>query len=360
MTAEHDEGVARPDALGRIASLECVTELPVLGIDTRFESNDPRLIRLVEQTFGVWRASAALAVGGGESATLRFVVEPGEEGPAHARLRYRVASGGRVILTTTGSVGVVDPARRESLAWVTSGLLEDAQHFRYGVLEALTIALLSRLDRQPVHAAAIAAHGVALLLAGPTGAGKSTLAYAAARAGLDVLAEDVVYVQLNPSLRVWGGSSFLHLPIEALQHFPELDAHTTVQLANGKEKLVVDLRHTAAGESGRAASGRLRSDAEPQGPRTGRLADPPVVERAGVCLVRRVGGGEPSLTELDAATVARTLGQNLEGGFDLFADTLPLAHAAIAAGGGWQLDVAGPPAQHVPLLRHMLERLRTG
>ena len=47
----------------------------------------------------------------------------------------------------------------------------------------MTLLLVARQDRQPVHAAMVAGGSAALLLAGPTGVGKSTLAYAAHRAG---------------------------------------------------------------------------------------------------------------------------------------------------------------------------------
>src|SRR5690606_18579049 len=137
-----------------------------------------------------------------------------------------------------------------------------------------------------------------LLLAGPSGAGKSTLAYAAARAGLGVLAEDVVYVQRAPRLRVWGGSPFLHLSAESVRFFPELATAGTVQLANGKTKIVIDL-----GQSGRSVR--------------------PSADRAGVCLLRRGGVSEsaPVLRALSPEEVASALGAGIEPGFDLFTDT---------------------------------------
>jgi hypothetical protein len=351
------------DALGRVPELACVVELPVLGIPTRFETNDPALGRLIERTFGRWRAtppaspsavssspdrSPAAASGDGasedaqpgeptaaepavsEPAVVRFLVEPGTEGAGRASIRYRVASGGRVFLTTPGSLGCADPARRETSAWVTRALVDDTQHFRHGVLEGLTIALLSRLDRQPVHAAAVARDGSALLLAGPSGAGKSTLTYACARAGLDVLAEDVVYAQLEPRLRVWGSTPYLHLPAESLAHFPELRATATVRLPNGKEKIVVDLH----GDGGRAL---------------------PFADRVAVCMLRRTDAAEPTLKRLDAAEVERALGARLESGFDLFADTLPPVHRALAGKGGWRLDVTGGPDRCLDLILQVFE-----
>jgi hypothetical protein len=243
-----------------------------------------------------------------------------------------VGEDGYVLLTTSASAGYADPLRREARAWVTAAFVADAQHFRYGVLEALTIALLSRLDRQPVHAAAIVHEGAAILLAGPSGVGKSTLAYAAACAGFGVLAEDVVYVQRSPGLRVWGGSPFLHLSPGVVRFFPEAAASDTVQLANGKRKRVIDLR------------------------RTGSTA-PPCADRAAVCVLRRAGASAPSLRALSAAEVSRALTEGIEPGFDLFPETTAALHHQLAAGGGWELTVGGPPADHMPFLRSMLDGL---
>jgi hypothetical protein len=72
-----------PDALGRVARLPFAAELPVLGIRTRFETNDATLAALIERTFGVWRAAEDLSAGAAE-ATVRIVVEPGDEGVARA------------------------------------------------------------------------------------------------------------------------------------------------------------------------------------------------------------------------------------------------------------------------------------
>lgn len=333
MTAPPD-GRDSPDALGRVARFAHTLRLPVLGIPVAFETNDARVAVLIEQAFARWRSFDASADSANADCRVRITVEPGRESAEHARLRYRVGDDGYVLLTTSASAGYADPVRREVRAWVTDALVEDAQHFRYGVLEGLTIALLSRLDRQPVHAAAVVRDGVALLLAGPSGAGKSTLAYAAACAGLDVLAEDVVYVQIAPRLRVWAASSYLHLPAESARFFPQLAAARTVQLANGKRKLVVDLRRDA----------------------TERTL--PFADRAGVCVLRRGEGTRPSVRPLSPAEVGDALGDGLELGFDLFRGTIDAVHAALAAPGGWELTVGGEPGGHVPLLREMLEALR--
>ncbi|MGH7505029.1 MAG: hypothetical protein ACRELX_05245, partial [Longimicrobiales bacterium] len=287
------------DPLGRNVETPHPLRLPVLGIATRFESNAARVIEIARDAFGGWRCiEGRTDVMDPHEVVVRVIMEEGDEGGGRTRIRYRMPDGRRVLLTTPGSAGISDPDRREATAFVTAALVADAAHFRYGVIEALTIALLSQLDRQPVHAAALVRSGAALLLAGPSGAGKSTLAYAATRAGCAALAEDVVYVQLRPRLRVWGLAARLHLPEDAGHQFPDLDASRATLLASGKRKIALDLRAAGA------------------------MPGLPFVERAGLCLLARAPDGEaPAITRVSADEVMTALGRNIEPGFDVFSDT---------------------------------------
>lgn len=77
--------------------------------------------------------------------------------------------------------------------------------------ETLLLFLLTHRGRVPLHAAAVMFGETALLLTGPSGSGKSSLALAARRQGLEVLSEDTTYVQLDPRLTVWGWPGAIHL-----------------------------------------------------------------------------------------------------------------------------------------------------
>lgn len=312
-------------------------ELPVLGIPVRFETNALSMLDVIEETFGLWRSLSPFPdLVSSESVTARFTVEPGDEGGhAHAPLSYRMPRFERVELTTPGSRGVADARRREVVAQVTEALVADRAHFRYGVLEALTLALLTRFDRVPFHAAAIVRDGKVLLLAGPTGSGKSTLCYVAQRAGFKILADDAVYLQLAPSLRVWGIPGHLHLPVDAAAEFPELAGTQPSLLANGKEKMAVDVR--AAGAA----------------------VEPPVVSGAAICFLTRSGRG-PSASSLERSAVRTRLRERPEEGFDVFSASLERVGDSLARGKGWVLDQGNSPRESIPLLHRMFDGLESG
>jgi hypothetical protein len=314
--------VPHPPALVRALTL------PVMGIPVRFETDAREVMDVIGRAFCAWGdASADAAWEGRDPVRVRIRVVPGEE---DGDLRQRWA-GGRLRVSAGASRGVAHIARRTAVARVTSAFVRDAERFRYGMVEALTLWMLTALDRQPLHAAALERDGAVLLLAGPSGVGKSTLVYAAMRAGLRVLAEDCAFLQAEPAPRVWGMPGSVHLLPDAVRWFPELaDAAPTLR-ANGKTKLAVSV-HAA-----------------------GAAAPPRAVERVGVCLLAR--GPHPAIETLPPHAVQAGLTVRLEPGFHRFADTLGAPLRRLAGRGGWRLTLPATPHDTIAMLHRLFDAL---
>jgi len=309
-------------------------ELPVLGIATRFETNDAEVARCVDDAFGMWRALAECAAADvtHESPPLVHVdVVAGDEGPpsldGHAPVRYSCPDETRVVVETASSIAVSDPLRRRAVARVTTGLVADRMHFRTEVLEAVTLALLSHFDRHPVHAAAVALHGRAVLLAAPSGTGKSTLAYACHAAGMDLLGDDHVRVQLAPALRVWGWPGRVRLA-PATRWSPAIEHSDDAPESPVGDKTVVEALD-------RMSAARL------------------VAKDVTVCLLTR-DGRAASVAPIDAAALARALDAQLAPGFDRFPARWPVVRDALAARAGWRLNLSSDPREGVALVREIL------
>jgi hypothetical protein len=226
-------------------------------------------------------------------------------------------------------VGIADTAQLCSIAYVTPELLSRPYDFIERMLEPLTLLLLAAQDRQPLHAAGVTRGEVGVVLAAPSGTGKSTLTYAATRAGFAVLADEPVYIQLCPRLRIWGRRARIHLPVDARAHFPELVDTPPRPLATGKRKLVVE------------NPGAWRRYAE----------------RVGICVLRRRPGFPPELEPLAPAHVVAELGTDLDPGYDLFAATIGERIARIAERGAWRLTLGDRPDDALPLLEQVTATL---
>lgn len=323
------------DAMYNRAELAHRLELPVLGIPVRFESNSAQVIDAVRTSFGVWeRMRAHPDLLETDGARVRLFVHDGEEEPGeHAPLHYRCPDPHRLLVSSRGSFGVAEIDRMESYAFVTPQLVADGAHFRYGIVEALTLMLLTGRDRHPIHAATVARNGVALLLVGRSTTGKSTLSYAAARDGLTVMGEDVAYAQVRPALRVWALPGRIHLSEDAPRHFPELgDREATLQ-ANGKTKFAVNPH--------------MEEDV------------PLVASQARVCLLTR-DGGVASLESIGSDEIQAALTEQLESGFDRYAGDMDAAAAQLAHAGGWRLHLSSDPAESVPLLHEIFDTIGNG
>jgi hypothetical protein len=216
---------------------------------------------------------------------------------------------------------------------VTAALLQDVERFRYKVLEAVVLSVVTYLDRQPVHASAIVRGGTALLIAGPSGTGKSTLSYAAARAGLSVLSEDTVFAQLEDGLRLWAMPGYVNVPPDGGRHFAELVNAPTEMLPTGKEKIRVSL-----------------SALEAAAPR-------PFIDRAGICFVERASGARVSVAPLTVHGIESAMLRQREPGFDLFHGSRAALARALAAGGAWRLTLGDHPDAALPVLRDLLDQV---
>ena len=113
-----------------------------------------------------------------------------------------------------------------------------------------------------MHAGAVERDGTTLVIAGFSGAGKSTFAYAAQRAGWVVLADDLVIVAATDPVSAWGFPKPLHVPFEVLDE-PPANASAMADDERGRWVIAPPVMSTTAGTpiSGVIALGHSKSGA---------------------------------------------------------------------------------------------------
>lgn len=123
---------------------------------------------------------------------------------------------------------------------VSSHLASDVPHLRRAVFAVIAGVLAPALDLVAFHAGCVAIDGKAVLLAAPSGTGKSTLALALARRGWCLLSDDWTFLGGEPGARAWGMRTSLKLLPDAVRYFQELSAFVPGVSLNGEVSYEVD------------------------------------------------------------------------------------------------------------------------
>jgi hypothetical protein len=114
-------------------------------------------------------------------------------------------------------------------------LAADHEFSRYYFLDAAVLTMLQHRFLVPIHAALVVRNGRGLLLCGDSTAGKSTLAYACARAGFTLVSDNAVYLQRSRrDAYALGDPTHIRLRAPGQILFPELARFPLELHRNGK------------------------------------------------------------------------------------------------------------------------------
>ena len=221
----------------------------LLGGSFDFRSNSRRLLRLVDIAYAGLPAHSLSEDDPHFHLELRLT-DAGNLAATDEPPRVQTQGGGGLLcgVMDAGNFAVVSPQLHKGLVAVSRDLLRWPYHARYELLEFAVFTLASRAqDLAPLHAACVGLGGVGILLIGESGAGKSTLALQCMLQGLDLLAEDAVFVA-PANLLATGIANFLHLRGDALPFIEQRSIAAQVRKSpvirrrSGVEKFEVDLR----------------------------------------------------------------------------------------------------------------------
>lgn len=301
--------------------------MELFGVPVAVESNSAYAVEVAEETgrqMGAVAASDAAPL-----VRLRVLVEPTRHvHDVTDAVEWRVPDPDHALMRAHGMTGWLDLAAADGVVYVDEAYSNERALFSRTVFKAPFLTLITRRDRHPVHAAALRVGDAALLLQGPSGVGKSTLCYVASRAGIDVLSDDSVRVQLDPELRIWGLPGRVHLLEDAAARFDALRANGSTPVnANGRVKHLITIGSPVI----------------------------PMVRRARVCLLRR--GPAVSFAPVSPEEIRETLLSAPEARFDMYPAGRERAMTALAALGGWSLTLTDDAEEAVPALLELMARL---
>jgi hypothetical protein len=182
-------------------------------------------------------------------------------------------------------------------------------------INTVVLFLVAHAGRIPVHASAFMLRDTAIVLAGRSGSGKSSLAYSANRKRLPVLSDDTLYVQPEPRLRIWALPNAIHV-----------------------------LKKDAPGEAGgamRFRSGRWKRALPIQQPAH-------MAERSILCVLDH--GSAVGLEPMPCGEAVSLLTRFPEPGYEFYGDRSAAAIRALTQGGCWKLTLSQDPDAAIDML----------
>jgi hypothetical protein len=152
--------------------------------------------------------------------------------------QFRAHRGLYVGVAGPGNFCVNDVLNGFSFAWVTSAAVEHRSYLRYHFLESAAQCHIANRHSAPIHAGCVQLHGRGVLLCGESGAGKSSLSFACARAGWTLISDDASFLLHDSKGReVVGDCHRVRLRPSAVELFPEVKGRPVMARAGGKPSI---------------------------------------------------------------------------------------------------------------------------
>jgi hypothetical protein len=221
-----------PDPFLRKTPLELQSLYYPLGFPLQLKTNCCRILDAAAESWGA-RPKAFDK----PPFELRVLVDPGETHPPYPV--YRGQEHLMSILSDNQNFAVCDYTRNFAFCRLNTAAADDLLFTGYYFLEAIANFALTQLYLTPVHGACVARKGQGLLLCGPSGAGKTSLAYFCAKKGWTYVSDNESWLVRAGGRLLLGNPQRIRFRESASGLFPELTGRQAAPHPNGKLSIVV-------------------------------------------------------------------------------------------------------------------------
>ncbi len=140
----------------------------------------------------------------------------------------------------TDNFFITDMKTGRAMGRVTPVTASCPRYLRYHILEGAVLSMIATMRAVAVHAACVRACGRGVLLCADSGEGKSTLAYAGARAGWAYVSDDSTYIRCIATIGWrWGNCHQVRFRPSGVELFPELAGRPLTPRAAGKPSIEI-------------------------------------------------------------------------------------------------------------------------
>ncbi len=219
-----------------------------LGFSVEVSTNSKQVLSAAEMSWGYWPHR----IFDKPSLAIHLVVTGERKGNSLPAPSFRGQKHLMSVVADAENYAVCDLNQGFAFAWLTEDAVSNLPYLRYHFLEGIALTMLAARYVVPLHAACVERNGKAVLLCGNSGAGKSSLAYACARAGWRFLSDDASYLVCQRDRLVVGNSQRLRLRPSAEQLFPEFGGLGLTPRAAGKPSIEIPTSQLSLATTDRA------------------------------------------------------------------------------------------------------------
>jgi hypothetical protein len=224
--------------LAQVDPTLCEFDLPLrrrffpLGFPLDLETNSPDVIQAAQGGWGHFskafdEAPVRLALGVTDSDSMPL-----------ERSTFRSREHLMFVVADSENFFTCDFNASFAFGWITRAVAADQPLLRYRVLSAAAHMLVEQSALAPLHGALLMRNGCGVMLCGDSFAGKSTLAYACARAGWTYVSDDGIFLVRNRADRyAIGDPHTIRFREDARHLFPELADQLPVVRPNGRSAI---------------------------------------------------------------------------------------------------------------------------
>jgi HPr Serine kinase C-terminal domain len=242
LTTENWEG-DEPPASERFDPYLQFVEMPLsavfypLGFPVRVTSNSAEILEAAEESWGGFQQTVDMP-----PIVIKFGVMEGGGRECPPTPVSRAQQNIMVRIADAANFYIVDLLQGFSFGWINSAAISHRSYVRYHFLEAAALSHIANRYTAPVHAACVDWQGRGVLLCGDSGAGKSSLAFACARAGWTYVADDASFLMHGErDRRVLGNCNMVRLRPSAAELFGEVARRPITLRATGKPSIEIPL-----------------------------------------------------------------------------------------------------------------------
>jgi hypothetical protein len=189
-----------------------------LGFPLELTTNSEIVLQAAKESWGSFKPQF-------DTPDLQIRVGVLEDGSAEypAALTFRAHRNLIVGIADRYNFHITDVTHGFSFVWLNTAAILNRNYLRYHFLEAVALSHIANRYTAPIHAACVELNGRGVLLCGDSGAGKSSLAFACARAGWTYITDDASFLlNAQSDRKIVGNCHMMRFRPSAAELFAEV------------------------------------------------------------------------------------------------------------------------------------------